>query len=463
MNQTMTPHNFAEQNHDRFLAELKEIIRIPSISTRSEHTADVQRAADWLCAKLEVIGLSAEQILMPEGRHPLVLGQWLNAGDDAPTVLIYGHYDVQPAEMADGWHTPPFEPTEKEGKLYARGSTDSKVNTMTQIKALESLMATDGRLPVNVKILLEGEEESGSENLNAFVAQQGERLSADIAVICDGGIVQPDQPSLICGLRGITTMELHVQGPLRDLHSGHYGGSVHNPIQALAEIIAKLHDDDGRVTIPGFYDNVREFTAKERADLAKLNPMFDGEWDIVAGAPETWGEPGFSLHERVGIRPTLEINGISGGYAEEGFKTVLPAKAMAKISCRLVANQDPDRIYQLIQDYIAQITPPAVNTELRQWEMGSRAVMIDLSAPAVQIARRAYETHWEVPAIPEMAGGSVPITFALQPLVKEVVLMGYAHKGGQPHGPNEHIILRNYPRGIATAITFLQEVGNTAE
>ena len=454
----MTPHQYAADNHGRFLDELKELIRIPSVSTQSKHDTDVQRAADWLTNMLTKIRMSAEQVLMPEGRHPTILATW-NKAPDAPTVLIYGHYDVQPAEMADGWQTPPFEPTEKDGKLFARGSTDSKVNTMTQIKALESLLATDGRLPVNVKLLLEGEEESGSENLNAFVAQHGERLTADVAVICDGGIVQPDQPSITCGLRGITTMELHVTSPLRDLHSGHYGGSVHNPIQALAEIIAKLHDEDGRVTVPGFYDNVREFTAEERHDLAQIDPIFDAEWKNVAGAPRPWGEPEFSNHERTGIRPTLEINGISGGYAEEGFKTVLPAKAMAKISCRLVANQDPERIYDLVQNYIAEITPPTVKTELRQWEMGSRAVMIDLNSPSVKVARAAYEKHWGVPAIPEMAGGSVPITFAIQPHVKELVLMGYAHKGGQPHGPNENIILRNYEWSVATAITFLQTIG----
>ncbi len=457
----MSPHQYAQQNHPRFLTELKELVSIPSVSTQPQHNADVQHAADWLTAKLEKIGMSAEQILMPKGRHPLVLGQWLEAGDEAPTVLIYGHYDVQPAEMADGWLTPPFEPTEKDGKLFGRGATDSKVNTMTQLKALESLLQTDGRLPVNVKFIIEGEEESGSENINAFLDAHGDRLNADYGVICDGGIVEPDQPSIVCGLRGIVTAELEVYGPSKDLHSGHYGGSIHNPIQALCEIIAQLHDENGRVTVPGFYDNVRDFSPLEREDLAQIDPYFNQEWDNVAGAPAHWGEIGYSAHERTGIRPTLEINGIAGGYAAEGFKTVLPATAHAKISCRLVANQDPVRIYQLLEKYINELTPDTVMIKLTECDMGASAYLIDMSSHAVKTARQAYETHWGVPAIPEMAGGSVPITAALDPFVSEIVAMGFAHKAGQPHGPNENIILRNYERAIATAITFLQTITKT--
>ena len=274
-----------------------------------------------------------------------------------------------------------------------------------------------------------------------------------------GESLSQTNPLLCVAYVASSPSSLHVNSPLRDLHSGHFGGSVHNPIQALSEIIAQLHDADGRVAVPGFYDNVRQFTPSERADLAQIDPLFNATWDAVAGAPQTWGESEYSLHERTGIRPTLELNGIFGGYAGEGVKTVLPATATAKISCRLVANQDPARIYQLIEDHIATLTPPTITTRIERAEMGSPAVMIDLSSTAVQVARQAYEAHWGVPAIPEMAGGSVPITNLLEPHINEIVLMGYAHKGGQPHGPNEHIILRNYPRSIATAITFLQEIG----
>ncbi len=330
-------HDYAAANHDRFLDELKDLIRIPSVSSQPEHAADLLRAADWLASDMLRVGFdSAEIIKMPEGRHPLVLGEWSGAGPDAPTVLIYCHYDVQPAAMEDGWETPPFEVVERDGKLYARGSTDSKVNVMAQLKAIESLLATGGA-PVNLKLLLEGEEESGSENINAFAAQHPERLRADVCVISDGGIVAPDQPSLVLGLRGIVTMELHVAGPVRDLHSGIYGGSVHNPIQALCEILSQLHDENGWVRVPGFYNDVLVPEGEERARLADLAPWFEADWQRSVAAPEPWGEPDFKLHERVGIRPTLEINGISGGYAGTGFKTVLPAKAMAKLSRALGA------------------------------------------------------------------------------------------------------------------------------
>ena len=455
-----SPHQYAEQNHARFLDELKTLIRIPSISTLPRHAADVLRAAEWLADDMRQVGFETTEIIkMPQARHPLVLGTWMGASEDAPTILIYCHYDVQPARLEDGWDSDPFEPVERDGKLFARGSTDSKVNVMTQLKAVESLLAADGKSPVNIKLLLEGEEESGSENIITFVNEHGDRLKTDVCVLCDGGIVAPEQPSLIYGLRGIVTMELRVTGPARDLHSGHYGGNVHNPIQALAEIVAQLHNASGTVTIPGFYDNVTALSQDEREALSGIDPWYEADWKRVAGAPQPWGEAGFSLHERAGIRPTLEINGIYGGYTEAGFKTVLPARAMAKISCRLVANQSPDRVFELLRAHIARLTPPTVRTELVRLDEGAPAVLIDRNSKAMQVARLAYEKNWGKPALAEFVGGSIPIASALQPLVRDMVFMGYTYKGGQAHGPNEHIILNNFPRGIRTAIDFLQQLG----
>lgn len=456
MTQNTTPHTYAQTHHSRFYDQLLDLIRIPSISTQPEHAGDVLAAAEWLADDMRRVGFdSAEIIKMPGGRHPLVLGEWNGAGADAPTVLIYCHYDVQPAAMEDGWHSEPFVPTVREGKLYARGSTDSKINVLTQLKAIESLLATGGA-PVNLKLLLEGEEESGSENIYAFVQEHGERLQADVCVISDGGIVSPEQPSLVLGLRGIVTMELHVTGPERDLHSGHYGGNVHNPLQALSEILAQLHDVNGTVTVPGFYDDVRETSAEARALLAGINPWYESNWRSTANGPQPWGEADYTIHERAGIRPTLEINGIHGGYTGSGFKTVLPARAMAKISCRLVPDQDPGRIFELVQAHMERLTPPTVRTELIRLDDGAPAVRFDHDTAAMRAASAAYETQWGKPTIYEVGGGSVPIAYLLQEVAEQMVFMGYGYKGGQNHGPDEHIIIANFPRGIAAAIDFLQ-------
>jgi acetylornithine deacetylase/succinyl-diaminopimelate desuccinylase-like protein len=454
-----TPHDYAKTHAGHFLDQYKELVHIPSISTLPEHAADVQRAAEWLAEQIRQAGFdSAEIIKMPQGRHPLVLGEWNGAGPDAPTVLIYCHYDVQPAVMEDGWETEPFESVEKDGRIYARGTTDSKLHVMAQLKACESLLQTGGA-PVNLKLVLEGEEESGSENINAFVEQHGDRLRADYCVISDGTILDAAQPSLVYALRGITTMELHVYGPAQDLHSGHYGGSVHNPLQALAEIITKLHDDNGTVTVPGFYDDVIDADAEERVELAKANEWTEREWRQVANAPQPWGEREYNIHERVGLRPTLEINGITGGFTGPGFKTVLPQKAMAKISCRLVANQDPTRIYEQVRDYITKITPPTVRTRVVKLEPGAAAAVLGRETRAMQAAARAYEQGWGARPIFERAGGSVPITYTFQKVADEVVIMGFGYKSGQAHGPNENAYVHSLHRGIDTAIHFLQEIG----
>ena len=454
------PYEYAKVNQDRFLEEYKHLLRIQTISTQPQHADDVARAAEWLKAMMLNIGMtSAEVILMPEGRCPLVLGEWDGAGDDAPTILIYCHYDVQPAEVADGWHTEPFEPTIKDGRLYCRGAVDSKLHVMSNLKAVESWLAQAEKPKVNIKVVLEGEEESGSENINAFIAKHPERLAADIAMISDGAILAPEQPSLTYGLRGVAALELHVQAPISDLHSGHWGGSVHNPIQALTEILAQLHDENGTVTVPGFHDDVDDVTPQDRALLEKVAPFLQAEWDDVVSAPAVWGEAEYILPERLGARPTLEINGIHGGYTGAGMKTVLPARAFAKITCRLVPRQDPERVLRCVVDHIKSIAPETVNVDFQFGGMGAEAVLLDVDGVAMQSAAEAYTHAWGVEPIFERSGGSVPITFECMKVANEVVIMSYGLKSGRAHGPNENIYLQNFYNGIQATIKFIEVVG----
>lgn len=451
-----TPHDYARTHADRFKQEMIDLLAIPSVSTQPEHNADLDRAAEWIAANMRRIGMTTVEI-HPTAWHPVVYGEWLGAGPNAPTVLVYGHYDVQPAEMADGWHSDPFTPTEREGKIYARGAIDSKSNVMAQMKAAECYLQSS-KAAVNIKLMFEGDEESNSGAIAGFVADHKERLKADIVAVCDGSMADLHQPDLAYGLRGISCMELEVWGPKQDLHSGHYGGTVHNPVQALAEIITLLHHADGSVAVPGFYDEVRPLDADERAELAKALPWIEQEWRDVAAAPQQWGEPAYNLHERIGARPTLEINGIRGGYAGDGFKTVLPGKALAKISCRLVADQHPERIYERVRDYIAQITPPTVRSELRYLESGDPA-LIDRHAPAVQAYARAIERSWSKVPIYVREGGSIPVVVELQRNIPApVVLMSFGYKGCAAHGPNEHVYLDLWYRGIDTMLYFYDEV-----
>ncbi len=460
MNEAQT---HARKHAGRFREQYEALLRIPTISTLPQHRDDVERAAQVLAQDMRAIGMdSAEVIHLPGGRHPLVLGEWQGAGAAAPTVLLYAHYDVQPAAMEDGWDTRPFEPVERDGRIYARGSVDSKLHVISQLKAVEALLATDAGSPVNIKLLFEGEEESGSETITAFVAQHPERVRADVAVISDGTILAPQQPSLVYALRGIVTMELHVHGPARDLHSGHFGGTLHNPLQALAEIIAQLHDAEGRVSVPGFFDTVIAADAAERAQLARINEWSEREWEAVAAAPMQHGERGYNTQERVGLRPTLEINGLAGGFSGPGFKTVLPQNAMAKISCRLVPDQDPERIFAQVQEHIANLTPPTVRSELRRLDMDSRAALLGHDTRAMRAAAAAYEHAWGVQPLFERAGGSIPVAFALQDVCDEMVIMGFGYRDGRAHGPNENIHVHSLERGVSAAIHFLQEIGGAA-
>ncbi len=454
------PYQYAKANQERFLDEYQELLRIRTISTQPKHAKDVARAAEWLKAMMLRIGMDrAEVILMPGGRCPLVLGEWEGAGEDAPTILIYCHYDVQPAEVADGWDTEPFDPSIKDGRLYCRGAVDSKLHVMSNLKAVESWLAGEAKPKVNIKVVLEGEEESGSENINAFIAAHPERLAADIAMISDGAILAPDQPSLTYGLRGVTALELHVQAPISDLHSGHWGGSVHNPIQALCEILAQLHDENGAVSVPGFYDDVVAVTAQDRALLEQVEPYLQAEWDDVVSAPALWGESEYILPERLGARPTLELNGIHGGYTGDGMKTVLPARAFAKITCRLAPQQDPERVLQCVVEHIRSIAPDTVTIDFQFGGMGAEAVLLDVDGLAMKSAAEAYTHAWGVAPVFERAGGSVPITFECMKVAKEVVIMSYGLKSGRAHGPNENIYLQNFYNGIQATIKFIDVVG----
>lgn len=449
-------HTYAQTHAERFRQQLIDLCRIPSVSTLPQHAEDVRRAAAWLIEDLRRIGMTRAEIFQRDHYLPLVYGEWMGAGESAPTVLIYCHYDVQPAFRSDGWDTEPFEPVERDGKLYARGAVDSKIHVVAQLKAIESMLATGGA-PVNLKVLFEGEEESGSDHIMRFVAENRDLLACDVVALSDGSMFDPRQPTLVYGLRGVITMELIITAALRDLHSGAWGGSVHNPIQALAEIIAQLHDSNGTITVPGFYDAVRPYTDDERAALAGAREWAEPEWEQFVGAPQAWGEAEYAIHERVSVRPTLEINGIAGGYAGTGFKTVLPQQAIAKISCRLVPDQDPQQIYACVRDFIMQITPPTVNSELRMLDEGAPAILVERDNPAMRALYTAYERGWGCPPIYFREGGSIPVAAAFQRALNvPMVIMSFGHKAGGAHSTNEHIYLEMFHKGIATAIHFCQ-------
>lgn len=448
-------HEYAQSQASRLVADLVEWLKIPSVSTDPAFAPQVRRAAEWALNYLRGLGLETE--LIETQRHPLVLAQWLKAGADKPTVLIYGHYDVQPAQKSDGWDTEPFEPLERDGILYARGATDDKGQAFAQLAAVEAWLKGTGALPVNVKIILEGEEESGGESIAKFVREQGARLSADVCVLSDTSMASIERPVITFGVRGIVGMELVVTGPATDLHSGMYGGTVLNPLKALADILSQMHDAEGRVTVPHFYDSVLPLSEAERQAIAQA-PYTPEDWYRETGAPAEWGEQGYTTLERIGARPTFEINGISGGYAEAGFKAVIPAKAVAKVSCRLVADQDPQRVYEQLKAYIAQITPPQVSSELK-YIAGSPGATVNVNAPAMRAAIAAYEKGWGAKPVFKREGGSLPIVADLQKhLHMPVIMMGFGLNSDGLHGPNEHFSLAMFQRGIQTAIHFLAEM-----
>ena len=455
MSQTDSARAYARAHQDGFREQLLDLIRIPSVSTDAARKPDIQRAAEFLRDDLLAAGVDRAEIL-PTAGHPVVYAEWLQAGPDAKTLLVYGHYDVQPAEMADGWTSDPFVPVIRDGVIYARGASDDKGQAFIHAKVVESYLQGAGGAPLNLKVLLEGEEEIGSKNLTAFIQANRELLKADAVVISDTGMTDPDQPAMTVAVRGLTYMQIDVQASNIDLHSGQFGGMVHNPALALAQIIAQFHDAHNHITVPGFYDDVVELSAAEREALTTTD-IPPERLMRETGIPAVWGEEGYTLRERVGARPTLEINGLLSGWTGEGSKTVLPAKAMAKVSCRLVANQEPEKIYELVRDYVATITPPGVKAKVTLLNTGEPAMM-DIEDPAMQAAARAYERGWGKAPIYLREGGSIPVVADFRKLLGvPVLLMGYGLNTDGAHGPDEHYRLDMFYRGIDTAILFLEE------
>lgn len=448
--------SYLNEARERQLEELIEWLRIPSVSTEVAHRADIIAAAEWLVANMRAAGIENVELIKTDS-HPLVYGDWLHAGPDKPTVLIYGHYDVQPVDPLELWDSPPFEPTIRGPDLFARGASDDKGQTFIHVKAVEALLQTEGTLPVNVKFIIEGEEEAGGAALEAFIPQNRDRLSADLALISDTGILSPAQPLITYGLRGMWSGEITVTGPSSDLHSGMFGGAVHNANQALAELLAALHDDKGGVTVPGFYDDVAELTQNERAELAKI-PYREAELIASSGVPAPYGEPEYNVIERTGARPTLEINGMWGGYIGDGFKTVIPSQAHAKISCRLVPDQDPEQIGQQITDYLHSIVPKTVRLEVRKRD-SSPAYVAPIDLPQIGAAASAYETVFGTEPLYTRIGGSIPVVVEFQSALQiPVVLMGFGLPDDNLHAPNEKFHLPLFYKGIETSIAFMREL-----
>ncbi len=448
---------FAKKNEHRFLEELKVLLRIPSVSTVPEHRLDIDRAAGFIVSELKRIGLEHVEAI-PTAGHPLVYADWLHAAGK-PTVLFYAHYDVQPAEPLDEWHTPPFEPTERNQNLYARGAVDDKGQLWMQVKALESLMAADGKLPVNVRILFEGEEEVGGEAVEKFVHEHGDRLKSDVALICDTELFAPDLPTLCVGLRGLVYTEIEVKGAATDLHSGVYGGAAPNPLFALCEMIAKLKNADGHILIPGFYDQVQEPTSDELKAWKSL--PFDEEHyrKTEVGSPSLTGEPEYPVLYRTWARPTLEVHGMPGGFIGAGAKTVIPAKASAKVSMRLVPNQNPDDILEKFKKFVAHITPKGVQVSVKVHSKG-RAVVVDTGNEFIRKANLALHEVFHKETVYMRSGGSIPIVCQFkEDLGIPSVLMGLGLPDDNIHAPNEKFHIPNFYRGIESVVRFLSHLG----
>jgi acetylornithine deacetylase/succinyl-diaminopimelate desuccinylase-like protein len=452
---------YSRAQAEQFRQELHALLRIPSISTDPVHAPDVRRAAEWLADHMRGLGLEKVAVMETAG-HPVAYGEWMGAGPDKPTVLVYGHYDVVPAEMEDGWNTPPFEPVEKDGKIYARGATDDKGQLFIHVKALESYLKTAGQAPVNVKFIIEGEEEVASPNLVPFVQEHLDLLMADVCIISDTSMRTIEEPAILHSLRGMTYLEVEVQGPTDDLHSGLWGGAVHNPALALAEILSKLYNPDNTIAVPGFYDDVVPLTDEERAMIAKTD-LSEEQYKQSTGVTAVWGDPNYTIRERISARPTLDINGLWSGWTGPGPKTIVPAKAGVKLSSRLVGNQDPHKIYEQIKSYIEAIAPPTVSVEVRLLTTG-KAALFAFDIPEMKAAARAYEKAWGATPLFTRGGGSIPVVAEIADLMGiPVVMMGYGLDDDGLHSPNERFTIEMFHRGIETAIVYLEELANLAK
>jgi len=444
--------SYFQDNQDRFLTELIDWLRIPSVSADPKFHGDVLKAADYLKTRLEEAGLEKVELCQTAG-NPIVYGEKI-VDPSLPTVLVYGHYDVQPADPYELWTSGPFEPIIKDGKIYARGACDDKGQVYMHVKAFEVMMQSGG-VPCNVKVMVEGEEEVGSSNLAIFVRENKEKLKADVILISDTGMIANDVPSIEVGLRGLSYHEVEVTGPNRDLHSGLYGGAVANPINVLCKMIASLHDENNHITIPGFYDNVAVLSEAERAELNRV-PHSDEEFKQSIGLPATYGEEGYTTVERIGIRPTLDVNGIWGGYTGEGAKTVIASKAFAKISMRLVPHQTSDEITALFQKHFASIAPEGVTIQVRPHH-GGEPVVTPTDSVAYKAAADAMETTFGKRPVPTRGGGSIPIVAMFKSeLGIDTVLLGFGLDSDAIHSPNEHFGVFNFLKGIETIPLFYQ-------
>ncbi len=442
--------DYQDQNQQRFLDEMLELLRIPSISAKSENKKDMRACAEMVRQRLLDSGADKAEVMETDG-HPVVYGEKI-IDPSKPTVLVYGHYDVQPPEPLELWHSGPFDPVIKEGKVFARGSADDKGQFFMHVKAMETMVRTNS-LETNIKFLIEGEEEVGSPNLGKFVAAHKDLLKADVILISDSALLSMDTPTLDVGMRGLSYIEVEVTGANRDLHSGTYGGAVANPITILCKMIASCHDENNHITIPGFYDDVADPTPEERRLLAQA-PFNEKEYKEELGIKEIWGEKGYTTNERTGIRPTLEINGIWGGYTGEGAKTVLPSKAFAKISARLVPNQSSDKITKLLLDYFKNTAPESVTVHA-ELHHGGEPYVTPIDSKGYQAASKAIQTTFGKTPIPVRGGGSIPICTILEKeLGIKIVFMGFGLDSDNLHSPNEKFNLENYYKGIETIPYF---------
>jgi acetylornithine deacetylase/succinyl-diaminopimelate desuccinylase-like protein len=453
---------FARQNHPRFLDDLKALLRIPSVSTDPEHKDDCRKAAETLLAELKRIGMENTRLIESGSQtdgHPMVYADWLHAAGK-PTVIIYGHYDVQPPDPLDEWLSPPFEPTVRNGNIFARGAVDDKGQVVAQVKALESLLAANGSLPINVRVLFEGEEEVGGEGIAQYVASKPANLKADFALVSDSEMFAPGLPTLCVGLRGMIYTELEVRGAKADLHSGMYGGAAPNPFVSICQIIAKLKDENGHILIPGFYDGITPPSPDELAAW-RLFPFDEEEYrKSEVGAKQLVGEPGYSVLERTWARPTLDVHGMPGGFIGAGAKTVIPAKAAAKISMRLVPGMTPAKAFELYKSYIQQIAPAGVDVTVRLIHSGDPC-LVPVDNPYIRAATRALHEVWGKDTVFIRSGGSIPIVGDFdRSLGLPSVMMGFGLPDDNLHAPNEKFNLKNFELGIVSLIRFLEEVGS---
>ena len=445
---------YIKQNKNNYIEELKDYLRIPSISTLKSNIPDIKKCSKFVANKLKEAGMQKVEVIPTDG-HPLVYAEWMGA-PGKPTVLIYGHYDVQPVDPIELWKSPPFEPVIKGGKIWARGADDNKGQNFIHIKSVEAYLKTTGKLPLNVKFIIEGEEEIGSASLEKFLKTNQKKLKCDAVLISDTSMYAPGIPTINYGLRGLCYMEVEITGPNRDLHSGSFGGGVANPINELAKIIAKLVDKNGRITIPGFYKDVKKLTKKERENYKKLK-YSDKELMKELNVKALQGEKGYSTLERFSGRPSLDCNGIIGGFTEEGAKTVLPSKASAKISMRLVPNQDPKKIAKLFTKYVKSLAPKSVKIKVKELH-GGLPIVMSLDDKAIKAAANAVSKAFGKETVFTREGGSIPIVvdFAKQ-LKAPVVLMGFGLETDDIHSPNEHFVLKNFELGMLSSVYFLEE------